>query len=533
MEQALGMPLILAPLLQGQHLRQIVVWVVHAIVQSLPPRISSTVEGEEALSDSPYFKHLALNIMMLKRRIFALLIFITQVAHAEVRVGGELFGISGVKEIKVTLPVGSYYSSFNDQFYPVVNNKFQFIFNVDKPVFLQVRAGYNRIFLVVSPGDNTDIKIFNTPSKGESLVITGRNAVGQLWYNKYNADPLVSVIGHGELFDALNAKSKNETLKKLGWFFRRQTLPLDSLYQTKKIDAGFYSLVKTDIRSKQALNMIERLTSLIGKISDKNNIAKYEDLINILTRFAGVKNVANIRTCFGSGFLMNCYSRQTENNSEGNKSAVWGPYGGYFAAPDSIRIALCGDVLLLSKDGTDEFDFNRAFKEYASEFPKSPYLKYIKQSNLVSVDKLNTAAVVLDTINVYNSLQDITRHYQGKPVYIDLWATWCLPCREEFSYYKRVSAELKQKNIVSLFISIDQAEAKSQWVNLIQKNKLTGHHILANAKLRADIKKLVYKNGQITIPRYLFVNSTGVVSNWDAPRPSDPKLTGLVGKIKS
>ena len=54
---------------------------------------------------------------------------------------------------------------------------------------------------------------------------------------------------------------------------------------------------------------------------------------------------------------------------------------------------------------------------------------------------------------------------------------------------------------------------------------------MANNKLKADIEKLVYKNGQISVPRYLVINSRGQVVDWDAPRPSDAELVKVINKL--
>ncbi|MEO6630307.1 MAG: thioredoxin-like domain-containing protein, partial [Mucilaginibacter sp.] len=116
-------------------------------------------------------------------------------------------------------------------------------------------------------------------------------------------------------------------------------------------------------------------------------------------------------------------------------------------------------------------------------------------------------------------------------VYIDLWATWCIPCRAEFGYYKSLMPMMKQKNIQPVFISIDAPAAKSSWKKLVLMNNLEGSHILANRKLKADIEKLVYKKGQISVPRYLMINRRGQVVNWDAPRPSDAGLVKVINKL--
>jgi cytochrome c biogenesis protein CcmG/thiol:disulfide interchange protein DsbE len=47
---------------------------------------------------------------------------------------------------------------------------------------------------------------------------------------------------------------------------------------------------------------------------------------------------------------------------------------------------------------------------------------------------------------------------RGYPVVINKWASWCVPCREEFGAFQRVSAEYGRR---VAFIGIDSADAKS------------------------------------------------------------------------
>lgn len=90
---------------------------------------------------------------------------------------------------------------------------------------------------------------------------------------------------------------------------------------------------------------------------------------------------------------------------------------------------------------------------------------------------------------------------------------------------------MKQKNIQPVFISIDAPAAKASWKKLVLMNNLEGAHILANSRLKADIVKLVYKNGQISVPRYLLINNKGQVVDWNAPRPSDERLVKVISKL--
>lgn len=50
--------------------------------------------------------------------------------------------------------------------------------------------------------------------------------------------------------------------------------------------------------------------------------------------------------------------------------------------------------------------------------------------------------------------------YKDKVVFLNIWATWCPPCREEMPSMEELYKELKGEDFEILAVSIDTAEAK-------------------------------------------------------------------------
>lgn len=57
------------------------------------------------------------------------------------------------------------------------------------------------------------------------------------------------------------------------------------------------------------------------------------------------------------------------------------------------------------------------------------------------------------------SLKDL----KGKYVYIDVWATWCGPCKAEIPHLKSLEEKYQGKNIVFVSISVDSKEDHDAW----------------------------------------------------------------------
>lgn len=103
--------------------------------------------------------------------------------------------------------------------------------------------------------------------------------------------------------------------------------------------------------------------------------------------------------------------------------------------------------------------------------------------------------------------------FKGKVVYIDLWASWCAPCRAETPVFKELYNKYKNDNrIVFLSIAVDDGfndwkkaieEDKPEWLQLIDKDRIVSKSYITN-----------------TIPKFILINKEGNIVNFDAPRPS-------------
>ncbi len=118
---------------------------------------------------------------------------------------------------------------------------------------------------------------------------------------------------------------------------------------------------------------------------------------------------------------------------------------------------------------------------------------------------------------------------KGKYVYVDVWATWCGPCRAEIPFLKEMEKNFHNKNIAFISISTDVEKDHDKWKTFVKEKELSGIQVIAD-KTNIDFLKSFDIN---TIPRFILIDPAGNVIDADAARPSNPKLkTQLEGLLK-
>ncbi|KAF2516134.1 TlpA family protein disulfide reductase [Flavobacterium foetidum] len=110
---------------------------------------------------------------------------------------------------------------------------------------------------------------------------------------------------------------------------------------------------------------------------------------------------------------------------------------------------------------------------------------------------------------------------KGKYIYIDLWATWCGPCRAEIPYLQKIEEKFHGKNIEFVSISIDKLKDKEKWKKFVTDKNLGGVQLFADKDWESEF---VMNYGVTGIPRFILIDPKGNIVNPDATRPSDPKL---------
>jgi thiol-disulfide isomerase/thioredoxin len=118
--------------------------------------------------------------------------------------------------------------------------------------------------------------------------------------------------------------------------------------------------------------------------------------------------------------------------------------------------------------------------------------------------------------------------YKGKYVYIDVWATWCGPCKREIPYLKELEKKYHGRNIEIISMSIDRKEDYDKWRTMVEEEELGGVQLFADSDWSSQFVQDYMIKG---IPRFILVDPEGNIVTPNAPRPSNESLVELFDEL--
>ena len=163
-------------------------------------------------------------------------------------------------------------------------------------------------------------------------------------------------------------------------------------------------------------------------------------------------------------------------------------------------------------------DFIKFEDRYMLQLPNDSYRKRFRhlKGRPVSSMRVGEKApnfIYPDTAGTYHSLSSL----KGKYKYIDIWATWCVPCKKELPALQKLEKEFKGKDIAFISISIDKN--KKKWLDFVQDKQLGGLQLRAG-----DWSELPAELELGSVPRFLIIDPDGNWIDTNALRPSNPEL---------
>jgi thiol-disulfide isomerase/thioredoxin len=168
------------------------------------------------------------------------------------------------------------------------------------------------------------------------------------------------------------------------------------------------------------------------------------------------------------------------------------------------------------------------FKQFKEEYPSSKYTSFV-ESEIIPIiafhkkqnETLNENIHFVENAGNINTLKEAIKNLNTNKVYVDVWATWCSPCKDEFKYNKELYELLKTKNITMLYLSVDKDNKHEAWKDMIKYYELEGYHIRINEKFYNELMDIRGRENAFYIPWHFTTDGEGKIIDINASGPSD------------
>ena len=462
--------------------------------------------------------------------------------NSETTIKGYIENAEDSSEVSFSRFVNSnpeyYFLMYDDA--EIINQRFEKTFDLIGTGVITIGPNkyFPKTYLICEGGNNININI----DRNNNLLFKGSNAEGnQLFSERLRGRELDEYF---KIFLLDKANSKNEAIKLIDSIKIQFLAPYSKLLESNAITNTFYITAKSQIRADFLKSLNNILTYHIQNPSKiKLSSTDMQELLqNIFSQndpfseeFRNIdlvsRTIIATKKCqlIDQGFL----------EGEPNDLGLWDydKTENYYAPSELQEKMLAVNIMFnryfqLPNIEADEKDFNRL----KSVFPNSPYIiplsKYFKKENKEFLKEYAYGIYKEGAKNIdfKKSLEDsnlenlIKTKIKGKPVLVDIWASWCAPCIKEFGYAETLRAFAESNNIEILYVSVDQPSASNLWKSNIVKNNLVGEHFLATENLYNYLKSTLKIENGIAIPKYMLSDSNGILLDSDLPRPSEETI---------
>jgi thiol-disulfide isomerase/thioredoxin len=415
----------------------------------------------------------------------------------------SLFGVSSTKggvvitgqikgnipsKIEYTNPVNSIcYIGFRDSVKTDSNGNFRIKVEIKKPTFVNLLFNKKISRLIVEPGKSYNVNVNNG-----KVNFTSPDSLGQQLINTFPSPVIVQM----EAMKLRNDTSLTSVAEKVAAMKKADLDKLAQLFGKKQISRPFYDLAKTDrdcyYSTFMAIFPLVKLnpekpsatvTDFWGKIFQDNPPGN-DSLMSSPYWNEYIQYYIYYKEFTDKDFsIQKLKEYRDKGNSNTRKIEIAEKY-----LPQSCHEYFKAATIYFAAVQKDyEKELISLYKDFEGKYPGSAFSVYLKPLidpieafHRAKAKDFSKGVTFVNDYEKLNTLKECIAALQGKKIFIDVWATWCGPCKAEFGHKENLKQILKQKDIQILYISIDDDARDQQWKDMIKYYNLDGYHLRAN-----------------------------------------------------
>lgn len=481
--------------------------------------------------------------------IILIILFASAQAFGQFTISGTISNYTGKESLKLNIPVVYGYNSRNDINIPIdKNGNFSINIPVDEKKFGDLIFQKTFFTFLLTPGKS--LALLCKSEDSTVIVLEGNSAAENRLLNAINLRKQPSFLLQEESFyDSLTNLHAIEKKVIVSWNSERD-------HKIKEVNASSISSHdKALISSEIKFNFINYLQELRYKISNQklaNELYLYlYDSLSPFTEIlpAGPEYYTFVRYYLGylgpktidnknKKGLNNNEALDFYNMSYDSANVVESKFGKpYLRWILANNIKLPEQVIerLTYKEINDIYHANdirlleplvKVYRENFSNDTLNAEVseKLSKLKRQLTENAKNKNIRILPNFETTSSIYDVIKSLRGNVVLLDVWGTWCGPCKEELKFLPQLKAKFKDQKVAYVYLDLDEENLDSSWRTFIITNNMEGLHLRKN---RQNIKPFWnellanVKDKSEYYPQYFIFDKTGKLVVSQANRPSE------------
>ena len=154
----------------------------------------------------------------------------------------------------------------------------------------------------------------------------------------------------------------------------------------------------------------------------------------------------------------------------------------------------------------------------------------IQQRDISNSSSLKSANDVANMSDGEKILRKIIEPYKGKIILLDVWGTWCGPCKEALSHSAEEYERLEPYDMVFLYLANNSAE--EAWKNVIKEYNVLGNNVVHYNLPQDQQSAIEHFLGVNAFPTYKLIDRDGQILDVNADPRNLDALTRLLEQMK-